>query len=49
MRAYRLNRDSELWRATRQIEQLCEYILFLEDLLLEEGTHDRTNNGKNKR
>jgi len=27
---YRLFRDSDLWRATRQVEKLCEYILHLE-------------------
>jgi len=27
---YRINRNSELWRSTRAVEQLCEYILWLE-------------------
>ncbi len=27
---YRNNRESELWRSTRAVEQLCEYILHLE-------------------
>lgn len=27
---YRHNRDSNLWRTSRSVEQLCEYILFLE-------------------
>jgi len=30
LQQYRANRDSSLWRATRQVEKLCEYILFLE-------------------
>jgi len=30
LQQYRANRDSNLWRATRQVEKLCEYILFLE-------------------
>lgn len=30
---YRVNRDSTLWRASRQAEKLCEYILFLESKL----------------
>ena len=28
---YVQNRESELWRSTRIMEQLCEYILWLED------------------
>ncbi len=27
---YRINRDSDLWRSTRAVERLCEYILYLE-------------------
>jgi hypothetical protein len=30
MNEYRTNRDSELWRSTRALEQMCEYILYLE-------------------
>lgn len=30
---YRVKRDDPCWRSTRTIEQLCEYILFLEDKL----------------
>ncbi len=30
LKMYRLNRDSNLWRSTRMVEQLCEMILFLE-------------------
>jgi hypothetical protein len=30
LKEYRLNKDSNLWRATREVEKLCEYILFLE-------------------
>lgn len=30
LQQYRLNRDSDLWRSTREVEKLCEYILFLE-------------------
>jgi hypothetical protein len=29
---YRINRDSDLWRSTRAVEQLCEYILWLESI-----------------
>lgn len=32
---YRQNRNNELWRSTRIMEQLCEYILFLESRLKE--------------
>ena len=28
---YKQNRDSDLWRMSRQHEKLCEYALFLED------------------
>jgi hypothetical protein len=28
---YVLNRNSELWRSTRQLERLFEYIMYLED------------------
>jgi hypothetical protein len=27
---YKKNRDTELWRSTRVVEELCEYILHLE-------------------
>jgi len=27
---YKENRESELWRASRQIEKMCEYIIYLE-------------------
>lgn len=30
---YRENRDSESWRVSRQVEELCEYVLFLEQRL----------------
>lgn len=30
LQQYRINRDSNLWRATREVEKLCEYILHLE-------------------
>ncbi len=30
---YRKNRDSELWRSTRAMEKLCEYVLYLEEKL----------------
>jgi hypothetical protein len=30
LQQYRLNRNSNLWRATREVEKLCETILFLE-------------------
>lgn len=32
---YIKNRDSDLWRSTRALERLCEYILYLEDKLRE--------------
>lgn len=28
---YRKHRNSELWRASRSHEELCEYILYLEE------------------
>jgi hypothetical protein len=28
---YRQNRNSDLWRSTRVVEKMCEYILFLEN------------------
>lgn len=28
---YRINRNSEAWRLSRAVEDLCEYILYLED------------------
>ncbi|CAB4127134.1 hypothetical protein UFOVP260_22 [uncultured Caudovirales phage] len=30
LQQYRLNRNSDLWRSTREVEKLCETILFLE-------------------
>ncbi len=30
LQQYRANRDSSLWRSTREVEKLCEYILHLE-------------------
>jgi len=30
LQQYRAHRDSNLWRSTREVEKLCEYILFLE-------------------
>jgi|ERR1700741_509320 len=30
LQQYRLNRNSNLWRSTREVEKLCEYILHLE-------------------
>jgi hypothetical protein len=33
LKEYRENRESDLWRASRQAEQLCEYILYLESML----------------
>lgn len=30
LQQYRLNRNSNLWRSTREVEKLCETILFLE-------------------
>ena len=30
LNAYKLNRDSEMWRVSKVIEELCEYILYLE-------------------
>ena len=30
LQQYRANRDSCLWRSTREVEKLCEYILHLE-------------------
>lgn len=33
LQEYRKNRESDLWKASRQGEQLCEYILYLESML----------------
>lgn len=33
LQQYRENRDSNLWRSTREVEKLCEYVLYLEDCL----------------
>lgn len=30
LQQYKLNRNSNLWRSTREVEKLCETILFLE-------------------
>lgn len=30
LKQYRENRGSNLWRSTREVEKLCEYVLFLE-------------------
>lgn len=30
LQQYRVHRDSNLWRSTREVEKLCEYILHLE-------------------
>lgn len=30
LNAYKLNRDSEMWRVSKVVEELCEYILYLE-------------------
>lgn len=30
LQQYKLNRNSDLWRSTREVEKLCETILFLE-------------------
>lgn len=30
LQQYRINRESNLWRVTREVEKLCEYILHLE-------------------
>jgi len=35
LQQYRANRDSNLWRSTREVEKLCEYVLYLESLSLE--------------
>lgn len=31
---YRENRNSNMWRSTREFERFCEYALYLEDELL---------------
>lgn len=36
LQQYRENRESNLWRATREVEKLCEYVLFLESKLTEQ-------------
>jgi len=32
---YRKNRDNPSWRSSRMMEQLCEYILYLEEIVNE--------------
>ena len=32
---YVKNRDSDLWRSTRALEKLCEYILYLEEKIMD--------------
>lgn len=34
LQEYENNRESELWRSTRSLEELCEYVLYLEQELL---------------
>lgn len=34
---YRNYRDTEDWRSTRAVEELCEYILYLERKCLDKG------------
>lgn len=34
---YRESRDSEYWRTSRVVEELCEYILYLERRLEDRG------------
>jgi hypothetical protein len=34
---YRANRNSELWRVSRAVEQLCEYVVYLERELHDKG------------
>ncbi len=33
LQQYRANRESNLWRSTREVEKLCEYVLHLEEKL----------------
>jgi hypothetical protein len=33
LQQYRANRESNLWRSTREVEKLCEYVLYLEHQL----------------
>ena len=33
LQQYRAHRDSNLWRSTREVEKLCEYVLHLEGTL----------------
>lgn len=40
LKLYRLHRNSDLWRATREVEKLCETILFLEEKLSRSNTND---------
>lgn len=37
LRDYRLKRNSEYWRISRRHEELCEYIIWLEDKLEKEN------------
>ena len=33
---YKLNRGDPFWRSTRELERLCEYVLYLESKVKEE-------------
>ncbi len=33
LQLYRLHRESDLWRMSRQVEKLCEYVIYLESLV----------------
>lgn len=39
LQQYRENRESNLWRSTREVEKLCEYVLFLEEQLAKHREH----------
>lgn len=39
LQQYREHRESNLWRSTREVEKLCEYVLYLEDKLAKKDKH----------
>lgn len=42
LQQYRINRNSNLWRSTREVEKLCEYVIYLESLSrkIEKDSHE---------
>jgi hypothetical protein len=43
---YKENRTSELWRASRQVEEVLEYVLFLETCVYGDWRNDAKHYGR---